>query len=44
MHKIVEKYKLDGNFRWIVAQKNRVRNGELYRFIAGTYGTVPLAC
>ena len=25
-------------FRWIVAQKNRVRNGELYRYIADTRG------
>lgn len=24
--------------RWIVAQKNRVRNGELYRYIADTRG------
>jgi len=24
--------------RWIVAQKNRVRNGELYRFIADSKG------
>lgn len=27
-----------GQMRWIVAQKNRVRNGELYRFIADSRG------
>ncbi|KAF3322755.1 sucrose synthase 4 [Carex littledalei] len=26
------------NFRWISAQKNRARNGELYRYIADTQG------
>lgn len=26
------------SLRWIVAQKNRVRNGELYRFVADTRG------
>ena len=29
---------LQGQLRWIVAQKNRVRNGELYRFIADSKG------
>lgn len=29
---------LQGQLRWIVAQKNRVRNGELYRFVADTRG------
>ncbi|PSC73946.1 sucrose synthase [Micractinium conductrix] len=38
MHELVEKYKMHGTFRWIVAQKNRVRNGELYRYIADTRG------
>eukprot|EP00884_Botryococcus_braunii_P012793 jgi/Botrbrau1/21514/Bobra.174_2s0018.2 len=38
MHEVIEKYNLDGQFRWIVAQKNRVRNGELYRYIADTRG------
>lgn len=38
MHSIIEKYKLDGDFRWIVAQKNRVQNGELYRYICDTKG------
>jgi sucrose synthase len=38
MHKLIKDYKLDGEFRWIRAQKNRVRNGELYRYIADTKG------
>jgi sucrose synthase len=38
MHEIIEKYKMQDCCRWIVAQKNRVRNGELYRFIADTHG------
>jgi hypothetical protein len=29
---------VQGQMRWIVAQKNRVRNGELYRFIADSKG------
>ena len=29
---------LQDQLRWIVAQKNRVRNGELYRFIADSRG------
>ncbi|KAK7269666.1 hypothetical protein RIF29_22400 [Crotalaria pallida] len=28
----------DGDFRWIVSQTNRARNGELYRYIADTKG------
>lgn len=43
MHEVIEKFNLDGQFRWIVAQKNRVRNGELYRYIAGVYCTCHLA-
>lgn len=42
MHSLIEEHNMHGNFRWIVAQKNRVRNGELYRFIAdrrGAFGT-----
>jgi len=35
MHSIIKDYKLDGEFRWLVAQKDPVRNGELYRYIAG---------
>ncbi|XP_058108730.1 sucrose synthase 1-like [Magnolia sinica] len=35
---LIETYKLNGQFRWISAQMNRVRNGELYRCIADTKG------
>ncbi len=38
MHGIIEKYQMKGDFRWIIAQKNRVRNGELYRYICDTHG------
>ncbi|QCD77989.1 sucrose synthase [Vigna unguiculata] len=38
MHDLVEKYRLKGQFRWISAQTDRYRNGELYRFIADTKG------
>ncbi|KAH7421488.1 hypothetical protein KP509_13G060100 [Ceratopteris richardii] len=38
MHKLIKEYKLDGQFRWIRMQTNRVRNGELYRYIADTKG------
>nr|XP_043613013.1 sucrose synthase 7-like [Erigeron canadensis] len=38
MHELVEKYKLKGQFRWIAAQNDRTRNGELYRCIADTKG------
>ncbi|KAF7804878.1 sucrose synthase 2 [Senna tora] len=38
MHSLVKQYKLDGDFRWIAAQTNRARNGELYRYIADTKG------
>jgi sucrose synthase len=38
MHKIMKDHNLHGQFRWIAAQKNRVRNGELYRYIADTKG------
>uniref|UniRef100_A0A7N0R9Y4 Sucrose synthase n=1 Tax=Kalanchoe fedtschenkoi TaxID=63787 RepID=A0A7N0R9Y4_KALFE len=38
MHTLIQKYKLDGQFRWIAAQTNRARNGELYRYIADTRG------
>ena len=30
--------RVQGCFRWIVAQKNRVRNGELYRYVADSRG------
>lgn len=35
MHDIIARFELGGEFRWLVAQKNPVRNGELYRYIAG---------
>ncbi|KAK1293356.1 Sucrose synthase 4 [Acorus calamus] len=38
MHDLIKKYNLDGQFRWISAQMNRARNGELYRYIADTGG------
>eukprot|EP00252_Welwitschia_mirabilis_P026173 TRINITY_DN845_c0_g1_i1.p1 TRINITY_DN845_c0_g1~~TRINITY_DN845_c0_g1_i1.p1 ORF type:complete len:646 (-),score=94.98 TRINITY_DN845_c0_g1_i1:204-2141(-) len=38
MHDLIKKYNLHGQFRWICAQKNRVRNGELYRYICDTKG------
>lgn len=38
MHILIEQYKLDGQFRWISAQMNRVLNGEFYRCIADTKG------
>lgn len=38
MYELIEKYKLNGQFRWISSQMNRVRNGELYRYICDTRG------
>jgi sucrose synthase len=38
MHDLIEKYQLKGQFRWIAAQTDRYRNGELYRCIADTKG------
>jgi len=38
MHGLMKEYKLNGDFRWIAAQTNRARNGELYRYIADTQG------
>ena len=38
MFELIEKYKLNGQFRWISSQMNRVRNGELYRYICDTKG------
>ncbi|KAL3531498.1 hypothetical protein ACH5RR_010820 [Cinchona calisaya] len=38
MHILMKKYNLDGQFRWIAAQTNRARNGELYRYIADKRG------
>lgn len=38
MHASIQKYQLKGQFRWIAAQTDRYRNGELYRCIADTKG------
>nr|AJW82918.1 sucrose synthase [Dimocarpus longan] len=38
MHALIKQYNLHGQFRWISAQMNRARNGELYRYIADTKG------
>uniref|UniRef100_A0A1D1ZFE8 Sucrose synthase n=1 Tax=Anthurium amnicola TaxID=1678845 RepID=A0A1D1ZFE8_9ARAE len=38
MHGFIQEYNLNGHIRWISAQMNRVRNGELYRYIADTQG------
>lgn len=38
MHSLIEKYKLKGQMRWIAAQTDRKRNGELYRMIADSKG------
>ncbi|PWA47601.1 sucrose synthase [Artemisia annua] len=38
MYELIENYKLNGHFRWISSQMNRVRNRELYRVIADTRG------
>lgn len=38
MHSLMEEYQLKGEFRWIAAQTDRYRNGELYRCIADTKG------
>ncbi|KAL5140948.1 Sucrose synthase 2 [Glycine soja] len=41
MHRLIEEYNLHGQFRWIKAQMNRARNGELYRYIADVKGFEP---
>ncbi|KAI4379959.1 hypothetical protein MLD38_006195 [Melastoma candidum] len=38
MHGLIERYGLNGQFRWISSQMNRVRNGELYRCICDMRG------
>jgi sucrose synthase len=38
MFSLIEEHKLSGHIRWISAQMNRVRNGELYRCIADSGG------
>lgn len=44
MHDLIKKYDLHGQFRWIAAQMNRARNGELYRYIADTRGVFVQVC
>ncbi|XAR58409.1 Sucrose synthase [Bertholletia excelsa] len=38
MHNLIKQYNLMSQFRWIKAQTNRARNGELYRYIADKRG------
>ncbi|KAG6518592.1 sucrose synthase 4-like isoform X2 [Zingiber officinale] len=38
MHQLIANYNLFGQFRWISAQTNRAKNGELYRYIADSGG------
>ncbi|XP_022141347.1 sucrose synthase 5-like isoform X2 [Momordica charantia] len=38
MHELIDKHQLKGQIRWIAAQTDRRRNGELYRCIADTKG------
>jgi len=44
MHNLIDKYQLKGQIRWIKAQTDRVRNGELYRCIADTKGAFVQVC
>jgi len=37
-HKLMDRYKLDSQVRWVEGQVDRERNGELYRFIADHRG------
>ncbi|MCE7766834.1 glycosyltransferase, partial [Pseudomonas putida] len=37
-YELIKTHNLNGQFRWISSQMNRVRNGELYRYIADTRG------
>ncbi|XP_022875740.1 sucrose synthase 2-like [Olea europaea var. sylvestris] len=38
MHSLIKQYNLGDQIRWIAAQTNRARNGELYRYIADKRG------
>lgn len=38
MHRLIKEKDLKKSVRWIVAQKNRVQNGEMYRVICDTKG------
>lgn len=45
MFDLIDTYSLNGQIRWISAQMDRVRNGELYRYIADTKGAfVQVTC
>lgn len=45
MHALLKDHNLtDGSIRWLTAQKDRVKNGELYREIADSHGhSLPLS-
>ncbi|CAK9274114.1 unnamed protein product [Sphagnum jensenii] len=38
MHNLMNEFDLHGEFRWICALTDKVRNGELYRYIADSHG------
>jgi sucrose synthase len=38
MHQLLEKYDLHDHVRWVEAQVDRERNGEIYRFVSDTRG------
>ncbi|KAG1674807.1 hypothetical protein FOA52_015194 [Chlamydomonas sp. UWO 241] len=38
MHSLITEYHLEGSVRWLKAQKDRVKTGELYRYVADTRG------
>ena len=44
MYSLIDQYNLKGHIRWISAQMNRVRNGELYRYICDTKGAFVQVC
>lgn len=44
MHRLIQEYNLRGQFRWIASQTNRVRNGELYRYICDKGGIFAQVC
>jgi sucrose synthase len=44
MHNLIDTYQLKGQIRWIRAQTDRVRNGELYRCIADSKGAFVQVC
>lgn len=44
MHELIEEYDLHGQIRWLVAQKDQVKNGEIYRYVADTRSALLLDC